>query len=131
MPIGHRPIVVPGGKDRVDAHAQLIPGPVGKGPPSNLLHTRLHRCDEALQHWRTQFAIRAHPSTLLGSLEELFKGLVWYTHHYIAKHGNKATVGIVGKARVIRHLDEALYGVVVEANVEHSIHHSWHRFTRS
>src|SRR5262245_60053617 len=131
MPIGHCPIVVPGGKDRVDAHAQLVPGPVRKGPPSDLLHPPLHRCDEALQHWCTQFAVRAHPSTLLGGLEELLKGLVWYAHHDIAKHGNEATVGIVSKARVIRRLDEALYGVIVEANVEHSIHHPWHRFTCS
>jgi hypothetical protein len=69
LAIGHRPIVMPRGKYRIDAQAQLIPGTIGKGPPGNLLHACLHRGNEFLQRLGTQVTINADAFALFSSRE--------------------------------------------------------------
>ena len=54
-------------------------------------------------------------------------------HDDVGKHLDKATVAVPGKARVLRLRDEALDGIVVEAQVEDRVHHAGHgkRSTRA
>jgi hypothetical protein len=81
-----------------------------------------------LQRLGTQLTVNADAFTLFRDLEQLLKHCVWDAHHHVAKHGNKAAVGIIRKTRVVRHLNETLHGLVIEADVQDGIHHARHRF---
>ena len=48
------------------------------------------------------------------------------THNDVGKHLDKAAVAIPGKTRVLRLRDEALDGIVIEAQVEDRVHHTGH-----
>ena len=47
-------------------------------------------------------------------------------HHHISVHGDKATIAIVTKTGIISFFDQPLHGLVVQSQIENSIHHSGH-----
>ena len=47
--------------------------------------------------------------------------------HHVGIHLNEAAIGVVGEAAVARAAGEPLDSLVVEAEIEHRIHHARHR----
>ena len=47
--------------------------------------------------------------------------------HHIGIHGDEAAVAVIGKTAVARHRGERLDRGVVEAEIEHGVHHARHR----
>ena len=53
------------------------------------------------------------------------------THHHIAEHVDQASVRVIRKARISRAFRESLNSLVGETEVEHGVHHAWHRHCRA
>ena len=51
--------------------------------------------------------------------------------HDIAVHLDEAAIAVIGEARIAGALGQALDGLVVEAEIEHGIHHAGHRGARA
>jgi hypothetical protein len=68
---------------------------------------------------------------LLGDLERFLEQAVVGAHDDVGVHLDEAAVGIPGKARVAAGPGEAFDGGVVQAEVEHGVHHPGHRHARA
>ena len=82
--------------------------------------------DEVLEVVGVELGVELH--ALLGLLggDGVLEELAGDAHDDVGEHLDETTVGVVGEARVVRLLGEALDGVVVEAEVEDGVHHAGH-----
>ena len=60
-------------------------------------------------------------------LEDLLEQLMVDAEHHIGIHLDEAAIGVVGKSSVARAAREPFDGLVVEAEIEHGVHHAGHR----
>ena len=63
--------------------------------------------------------------------QQVFEGVVFQAlgaqaHDYVAIHLHEAAIDIIAETRVARLFDQPGYNLVVEAEVEHGLHHSRH-----
>ena len=86
----------------------------------------LERGDEVLEVVGIELGVEL--DALLGLLggDGILEELAGDAHDDVREHLDEAAVGVVGKARVLGLLDEALDGVIVEAEVEDGVHHARH-----
>ena len=54
-----------------------------------------------------------------------------HLHHNVREHLHETAVGIVSKAGVVRQLRKALYGLIVQAQVQDGVHHAGHGSARA
>ncbi len=47
--------------------------------------------------------------------------------HHVRIHGDEAAIAVIGEAAVARQFRQRLDGLVVEAEIEHGVHHARHR----
>ena len=60
-------------------------------------------------------------------LQNVLEVVMLDVEHHVGIHLDEAPVGIIGEAPVAGLLRQRLDGVVVEAEVEHGVHHARHR----
>ena len=82
--------------------------------------------DNASQGFGRQFGIVFHLLLKPGFGQHLFEEVVRDAHDHAAEHLNQAAIGVVDKARVAGQIDHALDGLIVEADIEHGVHHAGH-----
>lgn len=82
--------------------------------------------DEFLQVLGRKLGIDANAGDQTGLGQGVLEQVGVNAHDDIGKHLDKAAVAIPSKTRVLRLRDEALNGIVVEAQVEDRIHHAGH-----
>ena len=94
----------------------------------------LNSCDQLLQRVGVELGVErdaarraSSPASAIsnGSSSVLRLGLE--AEHDVAVHLHEAAVGVVGEARVAGLADQALDGLVVEAEVQDRVHHARHR----
>ena len=73
-----------------------------------------------------QVGVQLDAEVLLGDLEQILEVEVIDAQHDIGVHLDEAAVAVVGEARVAGLGGEALDRHVVEAEVEHRVHHAGH-----
>ena len=47
------------------------------------------------------------------------------------EHLNETAIGVIGEAFVARQFHQSLHRLVINARVEHGVHHAWHRELRT
>ena len=67
----------------------------------------------------------------LGLLDDLLEAVMVDAEHDAAIHLDEAAIAVPGEARIAGALGEAFDGLVVEAEIEHGIHHAGHRHARA
>ena len=82
--------------------------------------------DEFLQVLGRKLGIDANAGDQACLGQGVLKQVGVNTHNDVGEHLDKAAVAVPGKTRVLRLGDEALNGIVVEAQVEDRIHHAGH-----
>ena len=82
--------------------------------------------DEFLQVLGRKLGIDANAGDQTGLGQGVLEQVGVNAHDDIGKHLDKAAVAIPGKTRVLRLRDEALDGIVIEAQVEDRVHHAGH-----
>ena len=82
--------------------------------------------DELLQVLGRKLGVHADAGNQAGLGQGVLEQVGVDAHDDIGEHLDKAAIAIPGKARILRLGDEALDGIVVEAQVEDRIHHTGH-----
>ena len=86
----------------------------------------LEGLDELLQILGRKLGIDANTSDQACPGQRVLEQVSVDAHDDIGKHLDKAAVAIPGKTRVLRLRDEALDGIVIEAQVKDRVHHAGH-----
>jgi hypothetical protein len=125
--IGDRALVHPGAEDRGDRAPELL---------LRVLRERLaelarHRLLVALHHrlpiLGVQVGVEALARVELVVLQQVLEMVVIDAEHDLAVHLDEASVAVIGEAPVAAALGEPGHGLVVEAEVQHRVHHAGHR----
>ena len=82
--------------------------------------------DELLQVLGRKLGIDANAGDQTGLGQGVLEQVGVNAHNDVGEHLNKAAVAIPSKTRVLRLRDEALDGIVIEAQVEDRVHHTGH-----
>ncbi len=128
--VGDGPRIHPRAEDGADRSPQLFFGVLGKVLAEGLLDLVLEQADQLLHVLGAQLGVERHAALVLHVLENVLEDGRFHAEHDIAVHLDEAPVGIVGEARIVALLDDALDGGVVEPQVENGVHHSGHRGAR-
>ena len=118
---------VPALEDRFNRAPQLFLRIVREGMARALLHDRLEVVHQVVQVVRGQIDVAFDLAACFGFLELFFERSLADVVHDVAVHRHEASIGVVGKARILGAGDETFDRPVVEAEVENRLHHSRHR----
>ena len=135
-------LAVPATEHGADAAPQLILRIVGEGLAKDVLDDLLELDDETLEVIDGQVCVALVTFLFLHCIQALVEHLAdafavlgldagGFLHDDVRVHHDEAAVGVVREAGIARLLDEALDGHVVEADVEHGVHHAGHRAARA
>ena len=127
LAVGDGAMVHPAGKDRADRAPELLLRLLRKRLAQFLLDLRLVERDHLLPFGGGEFGIELVAEAGLFVLEDFLEHLVVEPHDDVGIHLDEAAVAVIGKTRVARILRQRLHRHVVEAEIEHRIHHARHR----
>ena len=82
--------------------------------------------DEHLEIMRREVNIAGGADFLFQGAECLFEVMMGHSAHHVAEHVDETAIGVIGKPHVACLPREPLDGGVVEAEVEHRVHHTGH-----
>ena len=92
-----------------------------------LLNALLEARDELLPVVGVKVGVERVAVAVLVLVENFFEVVVAEAEHHVGVHGDEAPVAVIGEAPVARFLGERRDRAVVEAEIEHGIHHARHR----
>ncbi len=131
LAVAHGARDVPRREHGLDGAHELIPGVLGERPAQGVEDVLLEPGGQALPVLGGQLGVVRDPLGVLDLLDHLLGGLAVHAHDHIAVHGDEPAVAVPGEPLVTRGLDQALDGLVVEADVEHRVHHAGHGHARA
>ena len=119
-------VVHPGAEHGADGAPELLLRLLREGLAELLLDQRLVARKDRLPVRGRHVGVEGIALAVLVLVEDLLEMVVLDVEHHVGIHGDEAAVGIVGEALVARALGERLDGDVVEAEIEHRVHHAGH-----
>ncbi len=125
--IGDGPGVAPRAEHGRDGAPELDMDILRKGLAKLALDDRLEARDDLGPMLGAEFGVHLEALEALIILERFLEQIVVDAEHHIGVHLDEAAIGVVGESAVGRAEREALDGRVVEAEIEHRIHHAGHR----
>ena len=126
-----RSFSVPGAEDRLGREPELL-NRIAREVPSRLIaDDPLESGHEFLEDRRRDLGVVRDPRPGLGFLQGLVERLRVEAHHDRAEHLDQAAIGVVDEPRIPGELDHSLGRLVVQADVEHRVHHARHRELRA
>ena len=120
------PVVLPRAKDGADRAPQLIQRILREGGAGVLLDDLEELPDQPPPIGGIEVGVEIHAAQVLQSLETIFEAPVRNFEDDVAVHLDEAPVAIEGEA-LIGTTGQALDRDVVEAQVQHGVHHAGHR----
>ncbi len=130
--VNDRAVVHPGAEHRADGAVHLLARVFGEIVPSAGLHCFLEAVNQHLQVGDGQLVVEGHAALVLEVVHDLLEGILFLlvlglqAQHHIPVHLDETAVGVPGEALVAGLLDQAGEGFLVEADVQHGIHHAGH-----
>ena len=118
--------VHPAAEHRADRAPQLGVRILREGLAGNLLHHVLVAGDHAVPVLRRQVGIFADAAVELHMLDDLLEAVVVHIEHDGAEHLDEAAVAVPGEARIAGCGGEPIHRRVVQAEVQHRVHHAGH-----
>ncbi len=130
-PVGDGPGVLPGAEHGGDGAPQLG----GEGLREGLAELGRDKGLEAGDDLRPvlggEFRVVFQAFEIFIVLQNLLEQLVVEAEHHVGIHLDEAAIGVVGEAAVSRAPRQSLDGLIVEAEIEHGVHHAGHRGARA
>ena len=123
--------VHPRAEHGADRAPQLLVRILREGLSQLLLDDALVAPDQALPIVGLQVGVEGVALAVLVGVESLLEMMVLDAEHHVRIHGDEAPVAVIGEARVARRLRQRLDGRVVEAEIEHRVHHARHGGARA
>eukprot|EP00760_Papus_ankaliazontas_P016831 PhM_4_TR16884/c0_g1_i1/m.66076 len=119
-------VVEPALEDGVGGGEELRHGVLGEVLAGLLLVEALVHDDDALECICCEVAVLLDAELLLLDRERMLKRNTLDAAHNITVHGDETAVAIIDEALVVRGAGEGGDGLVVEAKVQHRVHHTGH-----
>ncbi len=130
-PVADRAVARPGVEDRADRLLELISGLLRELLAGLVLEDLAERRGELLQRGDVELGVERDAVLLLGSLDRVLEALAGDVAHHTAEHLHEPPVAVPREALVGGLVDQALHGLVVEAEVEDGVEHAGHRLARA
>ena len=121
-----RPVVHPAFEHRADRAPQLVLRILRKGVAQFALHHLLVVLDHTLPVGGLQVGVDRDAETVLVLVQHLFEIVVAEAQHDVGVHGDEAAIAVEGEAAVAGQTRQPLNRLVVEAEVQHRVHHARH-----
>ena len=125
-PIRHRALVHPTAKHRANRAPKLRFGILREGPAGHLGDHFLVAIHHAMPFGCGEFSIFVLPGVELHMLDNFLKAMMINVEHDRPIHLDEAPIGIPGKTRITGSQDQAFNRLVIQAQVQHRIHHARH-----
>ncbi len=106
-------------------------GPAETGLPSSSSTRSLYLHDQIRPVVGGQIGVERVALAVLVVVEQLLEVLMVDAQHHVGIHGDEAAIAVIGEAPVARLRRQRLDGFVVEAEIEHGVHHARHRGARA
>ena len=125
-------LALPRAEDRADGIPQLLVGVFGELAVEPLGDLGLELGDQFAQVFGAQFAVECNSTGVFFRVEQGLERVCFFfvfgpqAHDHVAVHLHEAAIHVVAKARVARLFDKPLDDRVVEAEIEHGLHHARH-----
>ena len=119
--------VHPGAEHGADRAPELLLRILRERLAELLLDDRLVAPDQRLPVVGREVGVERVALALLVVLERVLEVVVVDAEHDVRIHRDEAAVAVIGEARVARGRRDRLDGLVVEAEIEHRVHHARHR----
>ena len=130
-PIGDGALVHPRAEHRADRAPELLMRILRKRLAVLLLEPLLvasHQLDPVVGG---EIGVERVAVAVLVVVEDVLEQVVFDAEHHVGIHGDEAPVAVIGEAAVARRFRHGLHGLVVEAEIEHGVHHAGHRRARA
>eukprot|EP00438_Fugacium_kawagutii_P025783 Skav230064 [mRNA] locus=scaffold1221:128832:131215:- [translate_table: standard] len=121
LPVGLCTLIHPGVEDCTNGSPKLLLGILWELLAKLQLHHSLVGFDQLLQVLWKQLAVLLDATLLLGALQVLLEVVDLNAEDNVRIHLHKAPVAV--KARLLR---QSLHCGVVQSQIQHCVHHSWH-----
>ncbi len=125
LPIGDGARVHPRPEHGPDGAPQLLVRILRERLVEGLLDQPLVELDDSLKRLRVEVGVQRRAALLALELQDRFELVVIDAEHHVPVHLDEAAVGVPGEARLGRR-GERVDGLVVEAEIEHRVHHAGH-----
>ena len=125
--IGDRARVHPGREHRADRAPELVLGVLRERLARQLRDLRLVVDDDLAPIVGGKVGVERLALAILELLEDLLEIVALDLQHDVRIHLDEAAIAVVGETLVARGLGQRQHGLVVEAEIEHRIHHPGHR----
>ncbi len=122
---------VPRVEDGADRQVELLARVLGEGPPCVLLHDLLEGRDESAQVVGVEVEVVVGAVRTLRLVEGVGEVFGVDAEDGGAEHLEQAAVGVQREPLVVALVRQAAHRLVVQADVEDGLHHSWHRELRT
>ena len=129
--IGDGALVHPGAEHGADGAPELGVRVLREVEAELVLDALLVALDQRRPVVGGEVGVEAVALPLLVEVEQFLEMLVADAEHDVGIHGDEAAVTVIGKAPVAGFLRQRFHGLVVEAEIEHGIHHAGHRGARA
>ncbi len=120
------PLIVPRRENRFDGFVQLLIDIGGEWFARLTLGNLLKFDDQLLEVSSGYLSIGSDPCPLFVLVQQVLEVSGIGVKDDFTEHLNEAAVGIVGEALVAGQCHQALDRFIVDAQVEHSVHHAGH-----
>ena len=133
LTVSNRARIVPRAEHCTDGTPELFLRILGEGEMESVLDQGFELGDQFAQIVRGELGVQRDTPGGFLVFNECFKGITlsfgfrFESQDHISVHLYKTAVAIVGEARIAGLLDQTLDSRVVEAQVQHSVHHARHR----
>ena len=118
---------VPRVEHGTDGLVELVTRMLGELPSGVLVDELLEQVDQGLEIARLELDIGLHALGLLGAVERGREHFSIDVEHRLAEHLQQPAVAVPGESGVAADLGQTLHALVVQADVQHRLHHPRHR----
>jgi hypothetical protein len=125
-PVGDGARVHPAREDGADRTPELLVRILRKGAPKLLLDARQVEADHLLPLAGGKLGVQLQPVARFRVLQYFLEILVVDPEHHVGVHLDEAAIAVIGEALVAGCGGQRLHRLVVEAEIEHRIHHARH-----
>ena len=129
--IGDGALVHPGREDRADRAPELVARSLRERLAGLLDDPRLVIGDDSAPVRGVKVGVERIALAFLVLLEDVLEIVDVDVKHDVRVHLNEATIGVVSETRVVRRFRQSFDRVVVQPEVEDSVHHAGHRGARA
>ncbi|MNQ73274.1 hypothetical protein D3C85_880010 [compost metagenome] len=129
--IEFRAVVHPAGEDGRDGAPQLVMRVLREGTAQFALDQNLVVGDDLFPVLGGQLGVDRDAQTILVVVQNFLELVVADAQDHVGIHGDEAAVAVEGEAAVARQRGQPLDRLVVQAQVQHRVHHPRHRGPRA